>query len=132
MPDDFSARRAARLARDDGPQLCGGAKTLREDLDLRGFAGSLATLEGDESSAPRSSFDRCLGHHQSFSAPARNIPMTSSLAPSIARRIVDPWPTDSAAYIGASTAMLAPRHTLTTPTFSPDWLVPRTGPFQPT
>src|SRR5216683_5328488 len=115
MPDDFSSRRAAGLARDDGPQLC-GVQTLREDLDVRGFAGSLATLKGDESSAPRSSFDRCLGHHQSFSAPARNIPMTSSLAPSIARRIVDPWPTGSAAKTGASMATLVPRHTLTTPT----------------
>src|SRR5258708_29984247 len=99
MPDDFSSRRSAGLARDDGAQLC-GFQTLREYFDMRGFAGSLATLKGDESSASRSSFDRCLGHHQSFSAPARNIPITSSLAPSIARRIVDPWPTDSAAYIG--------------------------------
>jgi hypothetical protein len=29
---------------------------------VRGFAGSLATLKGDESSAHGSSFDRCLGH----------------------------------------------------------------------
>src|ERR1700687_4787950 len=96
MPDYFSSRRPAGLARDDGTQLC-GVQTLREDLDMRGFAGSLATLKGDESSSSRSSFDPCLGHHQSFSAPARNIPITSSLAPSIARRIVDPWPIDSAA-----------------------------------
>ena len=47
--------------------------------------------------ASGNSFDRCLGHGQSFSAPARNIPITSSLAPSIARRIVDPWATGSAA-----------------------------------
>src|ERR1700681_2089552 len=115
MPDDFSSRGPAGLARDNGAQLC-GVETFREHFDVRGFAGSLATLKGDESSSPGSSFDRCLGHLQSFSAPARNIPMTSSLAPSIARRIVDPWPTDSAAYTGASMAMLAPRHTLTRPT----------------
>src|SRR6266404_1141273 len=115
MPDDFSSRRPARLARDDGAQLF-GIETLRERLDMRGFAGSLTTFKGDESSAPGSSFGRWLAHRQSFSAPARNIPMTSSLAPSIARRIVDPWPTDSAAKTGASMATLVPRHTLTTPT----------------
>src|SRR6195952_2356733 len=115
MPDDFGSRRPSGLPRDDGAQLY-GVQTSGEHFDVRGFAGALATLKGDESSAPGSSFDHCLGHRQSFSAPARNIPMTSSLAPSIARRIVDPWPTDSAANTGASTAILAPRHTLTTPT----------------
>src|SRR5712691_9958706 len=92
------------------------AETFGQQFDLRGFAGSLAAFKGDESSAPGSSFDRCLGHDQSFSAPARNIPITSSLAPSIARRIVDPLPTGSAAKTGASMATLVPRHTLTTPT----------------
>src|SRR5258708_39488271 len=96
MPDDFSSRRPSRLARDDGAQLY-GVQTFGEHFDVRGFAGALATLKSDESSAPGSSFDRCLAHRQSFSAPARNIPMTSSLAPSIARRIVDPPPMDSTA-----------------------------------
>src|SRR5882724_8355320 len=96
MPDNFSAGRSAGLARDNGVQLCGG-EPLRKCLDLRGFAGSLAALKGDESSASRDSFDRCLGHRQSFSAPERNTPITSSLALSMARRIVDPLSTDSAA-----------------------------------
>src|ERR1700704_74058 len=115
MANDFGARRAAGFARDDGSQLC-SIETLAELLDLGGFARSLAALEGDEPSAPESSFDRCLGHGQSFSALARNIPITSSLAPSIARRIIDPLPTGSAAKTGASMATLVPRHTLTTPT----------------
>src|SRR3982074_293734 len=115
MANDFRARRPAGLARDAGTQFC-RAETFGEQFDLRGFAGSLAALKGDESSAPGSSFDRCLGHGQSFSAPRRNIPMTSSLAPSIARRMVDPLPTGSAAATGASMAMLAPRQTLTIPT----------------
>ena len=46
---------------------------------------------------PEGRLQRCLGHGQSFSALARNMPMTSSLAPSIARRMVDPVPTASAA-----------------------------------
>ncbi len=96
MPDDFGARRSAGLARDDGAQLC-RVEAFGERLDLGGFARSLAALKGDEASAPGSSFDRCLGHGQSFSAPARNIPITSSLAPSIARRIVEPVATGSAA-----------------------------------
>ena len=96
MPDDFGARRSAGLAGDDGAQLR-RAETFRKRLDLGGLAGSLAAFKGDESSAPGSSLDRCLGHGQSFSAPARNIPITSSLTPSIARRIVDPLPTASAA-----------------------------------
>src|SRR5665213_907341 len=112
MPDDFSARRAARLAGDNGAQLC-GVEPGGERLDLGGLSRSLAALEGDESSALGSSFDRCLSHGQSFSAPARNAPITSSLTPSNARRIVDPLPTASAANTGASTAMLAPRQTLT-------------------
>ena len=40
---------------------------------------------------------RCIGHGQSFSALARNMPMTSSLAPSTARRTIEPVPTASAA-----------------------------------
>src|SRR5579859_2416887 len=115
MPDNFSARRPAGLARDNGAQLGG-----RQPLDLGGFARSLAALKGDESSAPRASLNRCLGHRQSFSAPARNTPITSSLAPSMARRIVDPLPTDSAATTGASMAMLPPRQTLTKPICWPD------------
>src|ERR1700759_1583609 len=114
MPDDFSPGRSAGLSCDEGAQFS-GAQMSRERLDLRGLAGSLAALKGDETPASRISFDSCFGHHQSFSAPARNIPITSSLAPSIARRIVDPVPTGSAANTGASTAILAPRHTLTTP-----------------
>ena len=46
---------------------------------------------------PEGRLHRCLGHGQSFSALARNMPMTSSLAPSIARRMVEPVPTASAA-----------------------------------
>ena len=46
---------------------------------------------------PEGRLQRCLGHAQSFSALARNMPMTSSLAPSIARRMVEPVPTASAA-----------------------------------
>src|ERR1700722_635896 len=115
MADDFRSRRSAGLARDNGAQL-GRAKAFGQRLDLGGFPGPLAAFKGNEASASRRSFDRCFGHDQSFSAPARNIPMTSSLAPSIARRIVDPVPTDSAAYTGVSTAILAPRQTLTTPT----------------
>src|SRR4051812_10982813 len=114
MANDFRPGRSPGFARDDGAQLCRG-ETLRQHLDLRGFARSLAALERDEPSTPGSSFD-CLCHDQSFSAPARNIPITSSLAPSIARRIVDPFATGSAATTGASMAILAPRHTLTTPT----------------
>src|SRR3981081_1385614 len=115
MPDDLGSRRSAGFAGDNRAQLC-GIEAFRERFDLGGFARSLAALEGDESSAPGHSFDRCFGHRQSFSAPRRNIPITSSLAPSIARRIVDPLPTDSAAETGASMAMLAPRQTLTIPT----------------
>ena len=96
MPDDFGSRRAARLARDDGAQLF-RSKALREFLDLRGLSGALAPLKRDELPAPGSPVRRCIGHGQSFSAPARNIPMTSSLAPSIARRTVEPVPTASAA-----------------------------------
>src|ERR1700682_6061582 len=127
MPDDFGARRSPGLARDDGAQF-GGVQAIRKRLDLGGFAGSLAALKGDESSTPGNSFDRCFGHRHSFSAPARNIPITSSLAPSIARRIVEPLPTGSAAKTGASIAMFVPRQTLTTPTCWPDSMGARTGP----
>src|SRR6266850_1802263 len=82
MPDDFGARRSARLARDDGAQLRRG-KTLGELLDLRGLSGALATLKRYELPASGSAVQRCFGHGQSFSALARNMPMTSSLAPSI-------------------------------------------------
>jgi hypothetical protein len=61
MPDDFGSGRPAGLAREKDAQLC-GMETFRQRFDVRGFAGSLATLKGDESSAPGSSFDRCLGH----------------------------------------------------------------------
>ncbi len=98
MPDDFSSRRPAGLACDDGAQFC-GVQTFREDFDVRGFAGSLATLKGDESSAPRSPFDRCLGHYQSFSAPARNISLADRFR-RIDRRIhgdvgAAPYPDDA-------------------------------------
>src|SRR3954454_9443881 len=126
MPNDFAPRRTARFTGDDGAQFC-RAQTLGKRLDLGGFAGALAAFKGDESSASRSSLDRCLGH-QSFSAPSRNAPRTSSLAPSIARRIVDPTATDSAAYTGASMAMLPPRQTLTTPIRCPAPIGARTGP----
>src|SRR3977135_4549247 len=128
MANDFRARRAAGLAGHNGTQFC-RAKTFGEQFDLRGFAGSLAALKGDESSAPGSSFDRCLGHGQSFSAPARNIPITSSLAPSIARRIVDPLPTGSAAKTGASLATVAPPRTLTKRTRWPGSIGAGTGPL---
>ena len=96
MPDDFGARRSAGLAGDDGAQLC-RVKTLGELLDLRGFSGALAAFKGDELPASGRSVQRCLSHAQSFSALARNMPMTSSLAPSIARRMVEPVPIASAA-----------------------------------
>src|SRR3981189_3620685 len=128
MANDFRARRSAGLAGDNGAQFR-RSETFGEQFDLGGFAGSLATFKGDESSAPGSSFDRCLGHGQSFSAPARNIPITSSLAPSIARRTVDPVATDSAAYTGVSTATLAPRQTLTKPTRCPASIGAGTGPL---
>src|SRR5712671_67272 len=97
MTDDLGPRRAARLAGDDGTQFC-CIKALRQQLDLDGFSRSLAAFEGNEPPAPGRPFDRyCLGHGQSFSALARNTPMTSSLAPSIARRMVDPAATASAA-----------------------------------
>ena len=51
MPDDFGARRSAGLARDDGAQFC-RIEAFGELLDLGGFAGTLAALEGDEASAP--------------------------------------------------------------------------------
>jgi len=47
----------------------------------------------------------CFGHGQSFSAPG-TFPITSSLAPSIARRIVDPL-APVPRINGASMAMLA-------------------------
>src|SRR6266851_2778355 len=97
MTDNLAARRAAGLAGEDGAQLC-RFKTLRQQLDLRRFPRSLPAFEGDEFSAPGRPLDRCcLVHGQSFSALARNMPMTSSLAPSIARRTVDPAPIASPA-----------------------------------
>ena len=96
MAHDLGARRAAGLAGDDGAQLC-RRKTLGEHLDLRGFSGALAAFKGDELPASGGPLQRCLVHAQSFSALARNMPMTSSLAPSIARRMVEPVPTASAA-----------------------------------
>ena len=96
MPHDFRARRAAGLAGNDGAQLC-RRKTLGELLDLRGLSGALAAFKRNELPASGGPLQRCLVHAQSFSALARNIPMTSSLAPSIARRMVEPVPTASAA-----------------------------------
>ena len=72
-------------------------KTLGELLDLRGLSGALAAFKRDELPASGGPLQRCLVHAQSFSALARNMPMTSSLAPSIARRMVEPVPTASAA-----------------------------------
>ena len=92
----FAARRAARLAGDDDAQPR-RPKTLGELLDLRGLSGALAAFKRDELPASGGPLQRCLGHAQSFSALARNMPMTSSLAPSIARRMVEPVPTASTA-----------------------------------
>ena len=86
----------ARLAGNDGAQLC-RRKALGKLLDLRRLSGALAALERNELPASGGPLQRCLVHAQSFSALARNIPMTSSLAPSIARRMVEPVPTASAA-----------------------------------
>ena len=96
MPDDFGARRSP-----------GSRVTMaRSFAASRRSASILICVDLPDPSPPSkeinrpragNSFDRCLGHRQSFSAPARNIPITSSLAPSMARRIVDPVPTDSAA-----------------------------------
>src|SRR3984885_15301106 len=115
MPDDLGARRSPRLARNNGAHLC-RAETLGKRLDLGRFTRPLAALKRDESAASGRSFDRCFGHAQSFSAPARNIPITSSLTPSTARRIVDPLPIAWFAKTGASIATLAPRQTRTMPT----------------
>jgi len=51
-----------------------------------------------------------------ISAPARNIPFTSSLAPSIARRIVDPFADRFRRKNRRLHGDVVPRHTLTTPT----------------
>src|ERR1700744_4143940 len=61
MPDDLGAGRSAGLAGDDGAPL-GGLETLRERLDLGGFARALAALEGDEAPAAGRSFACCLAH----------------------------------------------------------------------
>src|SRR5260370_17505359 len=95
MPDDLSPRRSAGFARDDGAQLC-RVQAFRERLDLRGFAGPLATLEGDKSPAPGDSFNRCFTHRQDFSTPNRHIPITSSLAPPLPPHISPPLPPPSA------------------------------------
>src|SRR4029434_9512804 len=107
----------------------GCRKVLGQLLDLRGLAGALAAFKGNELAASGRPLRRCLVHAQSFSALARNMPMTSSLAPSIARRMVEPAPTASAAYTGASIATLAPRQTRTTPTAWPSATGARTGPL---
>src|SRR5689334_8161927 len=101
MPDHLGAGRAAGLAGHDRAQLrC--FKTFRQLLDLRRFSASLTTLEGDEAPASGSPFGHRIAHGQSFSALARNMPITSSWAPSIARRMVEPASTESAAYTGLS------------------------------
>jgi hypothetical protein len=124
MPHDFK-RRAAGLAGNDGTQLC-RCKTL-EIFDLRDFPEpsppsnvmypgvrrAAAALPGSCSELLHSR-----GTHL----------MTSSLAPSIARRMVEPVPTASAAKTGDSTAMLALRHTLR-PTGWPARTGARTGPL---
>src|SRR5436305_5937029 len=127
MADDFGARRSPRLAGDHVTQSR-AVETFCERLDLRRLARALAALAGDQPS-PHRVFVGCRGHGQSFSAPARNIPITSSLAPSIARRTVDPVATASAATTGASTATWAPRQTLTKPIRWPGSIGARTGPF---
>src|SRR5579862_8113995 len=96
MADDFRTGGAARLAGDDCAQMF-RLKMIRQPLDLRGFSASLTALECDEAPASRASLDCLVCHAQSFSTPARNMPIINSLAPSIARRMVDPTPTDSAA-----------------------------------
>ena len=89
MADDLGPRRSAGLAGDDGAQLR-RIETIGQQLDLRGLSGALAAFERNELSASGRPAHRCFGHGQSFSALARNMPMTSSLAPSIARRMVEP------------------------------------------
>ena len=102
MPDNTRCRMISAPGDPPGSRVTmarsfAASRRSRQHFDLGGFSGSLTALKGDKSSAPGSSFDRCLGHRQSFSTPARNMPITSSLTPSIARRIVDPVPTASAA-----------------------------------
>src|SRR3954451_11072031 len=128
MADDFGARRSPRLAGDEGA-LVGAAEPFGERRDLRRLSSPLTAFEGDESPALRMFFGACPAHGQSFSAPARNIPITSSLAPSIARRTVEPVATDSAATTGASTATLVPRQTLTKPPRWPGSTGEGTGPL---
>src|SRR6478609_6228105 len=96
MANDFRPRRAARFTRNDSAQFR-DIETLGELLDLRGLAGALAALKRNELPASGSLANRCISHDQSFSALARNMPMTSSLAPSIARRMVEPVAIASAA-----------------------------------
>src|SRR5262249_20328197 len=96
MADDLGAGRSSRLTGDEHV-LLRSLKTFRQSLDLRGFSRSLAAFEGNETAAARAALDVAVGHDQSFSALARNMPITSSLAPSMARRMVEPVPTDSAA-----------------------------------
>src|SRR6266700_8165704 len=96
MAHDLGARRATGLARDEGAQL-GRIEAVGELRDLGRLARPLAAFKGDEASASGRPLSRDLIHDQSFSAPARNMPITSSLAPSIARRTVEPVPMASAA-----------------------------------
>ena len=96
MADDLGARRSAGLAGDDGAQprrlKAFGSFLIWVDLPVPSPPSKVMKRP-----RPGGSSDRALCHDQSFSAPARNMPMTSSLAPSIARRMVEPVPTASAA-----------------------------------
>ena len=96
MADDLRPRRSTGLAGHNGAQLR-RFKTLGQLLDLRGLSRALAAFKCYELPASGSPIHWCLGHGQSFSALARNMPMTSSLTPSIARRTVEPVAIASAA-----------------------------------
>lgn len=96
MPDDLGAGRPARLAGDEDAQL-GRVEPVGQQLDLRRLAGPLPAFEGDEAPASGRPVVDGIGHGQSFSTPARKILTTSSPAPSMARRMVEPVATASAA-----------------------------------
>src|SRR3569623_542689 len=115
MADDFRARRSTRLARHHSFDAL-SLQAIRQHLNLGGFAGALAAFKRDE--AAFLGFG-CLGvsrHAYSFSMPDRSRPIASSLAPSKARLVIEPVPTDLPACTGTSSARLPLRHSLNVPT----------------
>src|SRR4051794_7345406 len=102
MADDLGAWRPPGLAGYYGAQLR-SLQTIRQQFDLGGLAGALTTLEGDEAPAQRIQSGRHTHRYRlkldaySLPVPARNRLIMSSLAPSNARRMVEPVPIASAA-----------------------------------